>query len=156
MAKILYSELPSLVTTKDLRKYFLEHVYGVKGSGTLYVVHERLLVFKKVHSKDLNFDRIANLILRPGTVIHAPVSAWQYGEPNRHDKRKMRASMAYIDSIADSETGRLINSAVSEYDNSFKYVVDKTVFPEYSFDTSSHICTSGIHFYLNVKDAYNN
>lgn len=68
---------------------------------------------------------------------------------------KCRASTAHVVSIEihprwpGSDNPRKVKRAVSDYDNSFRYVVGETVRPRLPYDHNpKEECASGIHFFL--------
>jgi hypothetical protein len=129
-------------------------------SGGRYPVHgfykvvEPMRVFKKVYAPDGNryhVDAIANLIIPVGATIYA---SWHAYRPSVDaDDRKMRASEAFVHSIAKQRMGTQIQQADSGWDSFFKYRVGETVKPTQRFSKSPSQCSPGIHFFVNLSDA---
>lgn len=74
------------------------------------------------------------------------------------DHRKCRTASAKIISFYDL-MGKKISTknevVYSSYDSNFEYELKKELKPKFSFDNSAKTCASGIHFFLNKKDAEN-
>lgn len=151
-------QTPDPVWGFELKKYFLEFATQDKNRSLgFYRVHTDLPVFKKVLSQSLRDHAIANLIIPAGALIFAAERVWS-DQTVLHD-RKMRASKAFVHSIvkADydcSNTEIEITRAMSGWAHSFIYAKGQTVKPLSAFDLYQNTCTSGIHFFLNVRDAY--
>jgi hypothetical protein len=124
-----------------------------------YKVTSPLSVFKKIYTK-ANGALIANLIIPVGAKIYVGESFGSYQLWDNHS-RKMRASEAYVHSIVTANKQKYHDSkskfiykqkGYSGHDNSFVYIVGKTIKPD-KFSHRENICDSGIHFFLDVADA---
>lgn len=120
------------------------------------IVYKKVLVATAVdHSTGrVNYDRqvLARLKIPAGTlVLHC--------EGYKRDSRKCRAEMAIVTGFYSInkpiKTGRIkeLKVAVSMHDNSFQYILDKSVRPIMPFEKSTNCCSSGIHFFFKSKDA---
>lgn len=133
----------------DLLRYFMEHAEqdGPTGTrGCFYKVTKELKVFKKLRQ-----ERIANLVIPVGALVRAPHDAF-----NPHFcpiVQKMRASNAFVHSISD-KSGKAFDVGFSIWDRAFKYRTGSTICPEQGFSMEDLSCNSGIHFFLNLIDAY--
>lgn len=148
--------LPKIVKGPALKAYFLEHVKQASKSG-FYKVVKPLHVFKKTldHSgwPALRRDVVTNLIIPVGARVYAPDCAFL--KEGSCDLRKMRASKAIVHSQALCHgKRRQVDGSRSAYRGSFIYKNGKTVKPEKSFSMKYDRCDSGIHFFLNLADAY--
>lgn len=143
--------LPKIVKGDALKAYFLEHVKQTSKSE-FYKVVKPLYVFKKTY-KGGN-DVVVNLIIPVGAKIYAPDSAgWTVDECSGY--RKMRASKAIVHSQALRHgSRRQVDNSRSGHNYSFIYKNGAVVKPEEEFSYESSQCASGIHFFLNLADAY--
>jgi hypothetical protein len=118
-----------------------------------YKVVKPMHVFKRVHNGENWVRAIANLIIPAGALIYVAPSAFYMGQSA--DSRKMRASEAFVHSLATQRTGRMLQQAHSGYSCDFTYNVGATVKPELRFSKRAAQCDSGIHFFVNLADAKN-
>ena len=66
---------------------------------------------------------------------------------------KCRCDKAKVLDITTIVTGTKVDTALSDYDNFFTYVVNEEVF-EPNFDENRwHECAPGIHFFMTKKEA---
>ena len=150
--------LPKIVKGPALKYYFLDRAKPYPGRPGFYKVVKPLYVFKKTNSYDGRggcVEVITNLIIPVGAVVYAPDSAWwvQYLD-SRY--RKMRASKAIVHSQAlrHGSHRQVDNSRSGYYNYSFIYKNGTVVKPKERFSYESNQCDSGIHFFLNLADAY--
>lgn len=144
------NSLPLEVRGPALKRYLQRHTNSLKHRG-MHIVKKDLKVFKKVYAFKNASPCIANLIIPTGAVIYTSTD-WDYGCSTVGD-RKMRASRAIVNSIARCQDGLNIDIAYSSYCPSFVYKPGKILVPNY-FDLESDTCTGGIHFFLNLSDAF--
>lgn len=88
-----------------------------------------------------------------------------YMLPDDHAITKYRCSRAHVKAIYRmnrfSDKADILPNGViahSYYDPRFKYQVGKTIVPRYKFndrDDPFNMCTSGIHFFCNSREAFN-
>ena len=131
--------------------YIREHAVpaGGKWHSNFWRITKEMKVFKKAY--DNNYRQvIVNLVIPVGAIVHFP--------ENEYNKfcinvRKMRASKAFVHSIANLRSKKSIQLAYSNWDNNFEYVVGKTVKPKYGFNRTPEVCETGIHFFMQVEDA---
>jgi hypothetical protein len=116
-----------------------------------YKVVKPMQVFKRVHHGENYVRAIANLVIPVGAMIYVNPAAFWKGQCS--DSRKMRASEAFVHSLATQRTGRPLLEARSGYSYNFKYHIGKTVKPELRFSKQAAQCESGIHFFVNLADA---
>lgn len=97
---------------------------------------------------------IANLIIPAGAIVYADYRAFH--ERSDTNERKMRASKAYVYSIepTSSSIKSKYVTAESRWDPRFKYYVGEMVEPAHQFSFAGNQCESGIHFFLNLYDAF--
>ncbi len=114
-------------------------------------------VFKKVRFTNKGHkgvQAIANLIIPAGTLIYADDYAFDDGWMGQQaEYRKMRASEAFVHSIASGFTYLPVQKAYSGYNDQFFYRPGETVKPAEKFSKQADQCSSGIHFFVNLKDA---
>lgn len=149
--------LPKIVKGDALKNYFLEHVKLTSKSG-FYKVVKPLYVFKKtgaaILSRYYNTGVVTNLIIPVGAIVYAPDCVWEAPQWNSA-LRKMRASKAIVHSQALCHgKRRQVDNSRSDYCNSFIYKNGAVVKPWSKFSYESYQCASGIHFFLNLADAY--
>lgn len=144
--------IPSPLLGKDLAEYFKDHTRDLGFRG-MHLVTKNLYVFKKVERHGTNGTQrcIANLIIPVGSTINVS-SDYARNHPNV-SLRKMRASCAKVKSIFTCLTGKEVFSASSLYYPSFVYVSGETILPG-QFFMNYGTCAGGIHFFLNLHDAY--
>jgi hypothetical protein len=117
-----------------------------------FTVVKPMHVFKHVRHGENNSTRaIANLVIPVGAMIYVNDIAFSEGAVASH--RKMRASEAFVHSIAAQRSGQQVHEATSSWTSMFKYIVGKTVKPMKPFCKVSTQCESGIHFFVNLADA---
>lgn len=134
----------------DYSCYPYKPVYVRRSSSSYYTVHTPIHVFKKVIAN--RADAIANLIIPAGAVIYVHPHAFDK-DANWTTSRKMRATEAFVHSIATCRKKVSCNTARSGHDSKFKYTVCSTVKPTLPFDYQRYQCGSGIHFFVNLADA---
>lgn len=145
---------PYPVVGADLQTYFMQFVDSIAdelGTG-FYRVHSDICAFKKLGNYLYGNVIIANLIIPKGALIYAHDIGWYDGSA---DRRKIRVSEAKVYSLIEKHTHAPQTRARSLYNPGFVYQVGDTVRPTYEFSLLPTVCTSGIHCYLNVYDAYN-
>lgn len=148
--------IPKPVTGDALKAYFMEHVTPLKGSAMLdmdfYRVTKPLHVFKTTHNYGCT---ITNLIIPKGAIVYAPGGVFQVRlQLSKYYYRKMRASSAFVHSNYTRGTKKKVREAFSIYSPSFKYKEGTVVKPKSGFSREHSACDSGIHFFLNLYDAY--
>jgi hypothetical protein len=117
---------------------------------------------------------LINLIIPVGEHVHATPNGFM--EYSNEESRKMRASAAVVHSISLYTAGEYDDfawprqsdalpsyfnparikpaaEAFSDYDSSFRYVPGQLIKPKEPFAMKNGTCLSGIHFFLNVRDA---
>jgi hypothetical protein len=169
--------LPASVRGQELRDYFMSHVKP--HSDQFYKVVKPLHVFKVACNRHGAKNRIVNLVIPVGAIVYAADCC--FSERSALDGRKMRASEAYVHSIvkynADTwwphnrhsfnevhlysennpisfDVSRVSTAKVAHaFWNSFEYRTGNTVRPQKPFSMLSDQCDSGIHFFLNARDA---
>ena len=111
-----------------------------------------LYVFKKVYTS-YSFA-IANLIIPVGETAHAGFFQKGLGIVPNGKPWKLRCSGVIVHSLV-SENGLPISYAFSSYNNKFIYRADltKVLRPSLFYD-DAETCAAGIHFLLNLKDAW--
>lgn len=169
--------IPDPLSGKPLLKLVREHSTPKTRDGRIRVVTKDMHVFKKVYTDNpfRRFSRvittIANLVVPAGALIHVGHGVMKCWGRNMGD-RKMRASKAFVHSLSNCEgwlrshlTGeqtpgwwlgkaiRKENNTYSAHDSMFKYRAGVTVKPELGFSTRRDECASGIHFFVNLRDA---
>ena len=117
-------------------------------SRGFYKVVTPMYVFKKVYALS---GAIANLVIPAGATIFIDPRAFIPGADASN--RKMRASEAFVHSIAMQRTGTPLKEAESRWISTFKYRAGKTVKPVQRFSWRSLQCEAGIHFFVNLADA---
>lgn len=161
-------EVPRAVTGYRLKRYFLQHAeispkhknvmnWPLRGSmPSMYVVTKDLLAFKKVcisRDRFLSSEQaVVNLVIPKGALIYAPPMNFDRA-CDWVDYRKMRASEAHVHSIVSTQGRRQIGIGYSAFISSFTYRPGTTVRPRAGFSQRPVACASGIHFFLNVRDA---
>jgi hypothetical protein len=139
-----------IITGRALRDYFMEHVKET-AQCCFYTVRQPLPVFKKAMVfDDLRIRAIVNLLVPVGATVFADSQA--FDRVSGRTQRKMRASAASVHSIATLD-GRPMSRAVSWYDPGFHYIPGDKLAPRLQFCQLEERCGSGIHFFLNVRDA---
>lgn len=138
----------TIIPFKDIKKQLknsgnVEHRYDkdhfrIKTNVPLYG-------FKKVYLGGIWIkEAIVNLIIPPDSVIVCAGS------------HKLRTNKAFVHSIVTCENRQEVEKAVSGYDKSFEYRKHALIVPEYGFDRDVvTTCAAGIHFFLDLKGAYN-
>lgn len=142
-----------LILGDSLYSYFLEHVKQQRRDPEFYRVVKDLHVFKKVKHRRRDGRQaiaIANLIIPPKSIVYAPNCV--FDSTMIVDPRKMRASQAYVHSVA-AFNGKACDKGYSAFCPSFYYIPGSTVKPQCAFDKDALSCGSGIHFFLNLLDA---
>lgn len=143
---------PIPVTGMDLFEYFNEHVStgNIRTAGFFTLVRP-MHVFKKIQYGHHYSAAIANLIIPAGAKVYCPENL--FSQFSYSYNRKMRASEAHVHSIVTHYHLKTIQEGFSMYDNRFKYKTGENVVPA-SFSNRIHTCVSGIHFFMNVSDAF--
>lgn len=156
----MLSAQPKIVRGRALREYLLEYATPSERAPHLWTVHKDLPVFKKARDRSLAYSVIVNMELLCGSVFHARPQA--FTGASTVETRKMRADSAYVHSIAYADPrsishleaiGTETRYARSCHDMNFYYEVGETVRPSIGFNRFPGICSTGIHFFLNVRDA---
>lgn len=148
-----------VITGDTLKQFVLEHCkpqrVRAKVQKGFYKVVKPMHVFKKVHvgTDSRNTQAIANLIIPVGALIYAEDVPIYFADANDYDYRKMRASEAKVVSIVSCKNQIPANEGFSGSGSSFKYHSGKTVKPTYPFSKKAAQCESGIHFFVNLRDA---
>lgn len=124
-------------------------VVSDKRGTRFYRLHTDLPAFKKI-LKDRE-DRwffhvrcIANLIIPAGTLIHVGTQG---------NFVKCRAERAIVHSIFTKDDHKIVGIGKSSADWGFKYVPGETVTPVAPFSQSHVVCSTGIHFFVDVNAA---
>lgn len=157
--KIIQDSVPLPVVGQPLVLYFYDHVTPLRCSPNFFLVKRDLKAFKKVfyplsdRSVKNNFGTgcVANLIIPAGSIIHAEPNYGNFS--SSMDQRKMRASCAKVVSMARCSDGLAVNKARSNQDPLFYYTSGQTAIPT-SFSLNPVACSEGIHFFLNLHDAF--
>lgn len=135
--------VPRLRST-NLRAHIEDHatLHARRSHTDVWEVQKPMYVFKSVF---VNAQRkcIANLIVPKGALI---VTARNLSE------RKMRASEAFVHSLYDVDKGEWVGKAESHYTCTFKYVPGATLRVTNAIQDT--ICAPGIHFFVNIRDAW--
>ena len=139
------------MTKNQALAYIREHAVpaGGKWHSNFWRITKEMKVFKKAYYKYYH-QVIVNLVIPVDAIIHFPESNYSVDEI---DNRKMRASKAFVHSIASKNNKEILNVAHSDWSVDFKYIVGKTVKPTYSFCSTPYQCESGIHFFMQLEDA---
>lgn len=143
---------PNLLKLPDLKAYLEQYATQNRSHPHLWTVHTDLPAFKKLvyFSGYRKRDVIANLITPKGATIRAR-NDW--GHLHQHP-RKMRATEAVVHSIFMHRGGnQRVSKAYSRYNTGYVYRPGETVRPIAPFDRSDVACTSGIHFFLELRRA---
>lgn len=140
-----------IMTKNQALDYIREHAVpaGGKWHSNFWRITKEMKVFKKAYDKDYS-QVIVNLVIPVGAIIHFPEDNYS---AYCIDARKMRASKAFVHSIASKNNKESLNVAYSDWDSNFKYAVGKTVKPTSSFCSTPHQCEPGIHFFMQLEDA---
>lgn len=147
----LYS-VPRPLMGLELQKYFMQFVDRAPVHGWhFYRVHTDIPAFKKGRTLESDIPTIINLIIPAGSVIHAGFQCW---DRSGIDNRKMRATAARVHSIVLKSQSMQVQQCISLKDAGFLYTKGKLVTPTEKFDYTHTDCASGIHFFLNISDAY--
>ena len=118
--------------------------------STFCTVKKPLFVFKR-----LGDGVIANLEISLGAKVHANYFIREGKlHPATWGKWKLRASAAIVHSLC-TRAGEPVKKGFSKYDPEFIYVAHptKTLEPN-AFSMNPDECAAGIHFFLNLKDAW--
>lgn len=167
MARILEPDLRKLIEAHSTplkvrgRIYEYNHIHhksvcvGWETREGFYTLTHPLHVFKKVFCFRWSDTRaaIANLVIPAGAVIYVDTRAFLRGASPH--TLKMRASEAFVHSIALINGETQLASAHSVRDNAFTYIPGRTVKPKYRFSKKKAQCESGIHFFVNLAAAKN-
>lgn len=115
-----------------------------------------LFVFKKVWTEGLNPGAIANFEISVGESIHLPLNIEGTSfVPSELTEWKLRYSGVKVHSLRLCSTGSEVKEAYSMHDESFKYKADPTqILRPTTFSMKPSVCAEGIHFFLNLKDAW--
>lgn len=154
--------IPRPVTGVALRTYLQAHVQEkiVPCKNQFLTVTRDLHVFKQAAAKRALFA-IVSLRIPVGEAVYLDRAALSLFSPLYN--RKMRASAAVVERITglrgnhnDPSLVTLSSRRVaySLHDSKFRYCVGETVYPAQGFSTLHGRCAGGIHFFLNVHDAY--
>lgn len=146
---------------KTTTKKVVKHKVGKP--NTITVLKTPITVYKKVVQNDFANGDMGPLRTAIATLIIPKGASVRWGELTDNTYTKNRASKAKVVKIRKIEVdfktynkklGKTISVAYSEHDPDFKYEVGKTVEPVNNFDDSPEIeCSSGIHFFMTVKEA---
>jgi hypothetical protein len=109
------------------------------GLQALVVLTQPLYGFKKAMG-----ERIVNLTIPVGSIVHVS-----------DEEAKCRTNLARVHSIWDPRNKIKVGYGTSKWDNTFLYKTNQLVVPKRDFSMRHGVCTSGIHFYLNIVDALN-
>jgi hypothetical protein len=110
-----------------------------------------LTAFKKVYGP-LSHGAIVNLILPVGAKFYAPSCVWNH--TSSRGGRKMRANRAVTHSIALIHNGEGLKDARSSFDKDYVYAPGIVARPKPHFSSAYDQCDPGIHFFLNVVEAF--
>lgn len=146
-----YDKLPLSVKGQKLKDYFESFTTPLVDKN-LHLVIRDLPVFKKAFRPGTTYSCIVNLIIPTGALVHSEHEYWC--ECSNSDRRKMRASMAKIHTIVRIIDGKVIQKAESVHNYNFHYTSGKVITPENGFSIADAACAGGIHFFLNLKDAF--
>jgi len=118
----------------------------------VYEVETPIIGYKKVQCQTRYRESkrcIVTLIIPEGAKIVKPL-------PGRHDCKKLRANLAYVQDIKPFEweisPGDKLKST-SLYDVNFNYEKGRTVSVPVLNDNIEKVCTEGIHFFSNIESA---
>lgn len=131
MSKKLPFKTAKLNLSKEKDKSFIE-------------IQQPTIVYKKVRIKNYT-PIIATLLLPEGTILYTSEQGFR--------RRKLRASQAIVLELRTMRSNRLLQTAKSEWDNSFRYRVDEFVFPKKPFCRKKQECASGIHCFATEAEA---
>lgn len=96
--------------------------------------------------KHLANGMVAVLLITAGSKVN-------FTAPNNSDYPKCRADSAIVlEIISKKNPVKNVMKGKSNWNLEFLYVVNRTVVPQFKFDTTNSACDSGIHFYRTVDD----
>ncbi len=133
-------------TYEQKKAYVLQHAQPIPDRDNFYIVTRNMKVFKKLAG-----NKIANLIIPIGTVMHMPRDSYVMFDV------KMRATAAYIHSIAHIKTKQKCANGTSLNNNKFVYRENAFVNAGFSnsWFLSPKVCVDGIHFFVTLQEALN-
>lgn len=143
---------PPLLPLPALKAYLEQYATQNPKRPHLWTVHTDLPAFKKLvcYGYRRKTDVIANLIIPKGATIRA-FNRWVKGATH---PRKCRATKAVVHSMFTQHKGQQqVSTASSRRDFAVIYRTGETVRPRKPFDMADTACTSGIHFFLELRRA---
>lgn len=159
-------KLPKICKGEQLREYFLEYCKPIPNKPDFYEVIKPLPAFKKAYKTEkahhkwipggyMNIPVIVNLLIPKKAIIYADSEC--FITPHMYN-RKMRCNIAETHSIINKYTKKEYTEAKAEYTRYDKkpyiYRKNKIQKPQHRFSYQNDSCASGIHFFLNLTDAY--
>lgn len=138
---------------KHLNKH-LDDPYAIRASNTTYTfsvfskVKKPLFVFKKLAN-----NLIANLEIPVGQKVHASYIIKNGKLTPWLREWKLRASGAIVHSLCTRE-GDTRQRGYSKHDGNFVYRPGPELLKPDNFSLEPDECAGGIHFFLNLKDAW--
>jgi hypothetical protein len=168
--------IPANKSERALKHYVAQHLTMTKKTarGAFYRVVEPMHVFKKVYHNDgdpltLGEGAIANLIIPKGATVyfrsvdgkmrtsrahvHSIVAYKGHTWSSLRNLFTYHVSSSYIPSDLAPACLVSVSTARSEFDGTFKYETGKTIKPFKRFSHTDEHCASGIHFFLNIREA---
>ena len=159
---IIRTEVLSL---KECRAYVKENSERL-GRTNFWKVVNPLKVWKRAHKSRARGKVIVALSIPVGATVFMQTDV----NYNAEDTRKMRASEAFVEKqfyvgwpYLEEHSGAISTYNLDRYEevqasescraSHFKYETGKIVTPEADFSTRSRQCDSGIHFFVNLRDA---
>lgn len=144
---------------EELKKYFLSHVqvYPKKSKMSIFDVSMFYEVYVPIYAfKSLKGKALAFLEIPVGAVVHAGYDLRTGDLLPSNSSWKLRASKARVHKIV-SQKGKNRTQGRSTHNRNFQYFpnpgrVIKPVGAPFSFEAGE--CKPGIHFFLNLKDAW--
>lgn len=143
---------PDLIPLPALKTYLEQYATQDPKRPHLWTVHTDLPAFKKLAciQRYRKVDVICNLIIPKGATIRAR-NDWRHGAKH---PRKCRATEAVVHSMFTQLKGQQrVSTAYSRNASWMAYRDGQTVRPRWKFDMRDIACTSGIHFFLELRRA---
>jgi hypothetical protein len=145
-----------------------EMAVSIAEGSVVSVLEEDLVVYKKailVQEKAVDQNTLFSRREGKGVVVCLKIAKgtkYHCGSPV--EEMKIRFERAYVDSILAYPNVKMnldeltLNGSmvkvVSLYDHSFTYTPGTTVTPSLPFDTNPHVCSNGIHAFMNLAMAW--
>lgn len=151
-----------LVKGRALGEYFKQHAEPID-RARFFRVTKPLPAFKSAYSG--GSFALVNLTIPVGALVYVRGMAFVTERSHASEQRKMRASAAIVHSIwrfgrvydhinkTNIRAYEEVQFARSRHDPHFTYRPGERVVPCNSFSMDWDACASGIHFFLNVRDA---